>query len=136
MGGSNPYIRSPKMEKPRKPFKVKYLPMNIEVEVRPEAIPYGDTGLPGSVLDIALHHGVEIEHVCGGVAACSTCHVHIKSGGDTCNSAEDYEQDMLDVAPGVTPESRLSCQCVPNGEKDLVVEVPGWNRNLVREGQT
>ncbi len=110
------------------------MPMNKTVEVDPKDLPYGDTGLPGSVLDIALNNGVVIDHACGGVAACSTCHIFVKRGLQTCSEAEDYEFDMLDSAPGNTAESRLSCQCVPNGEADLVVEIPEWNRNLAREG--
>ncbi|MEO8325253.1 MAG: ferredoxin, partial [Nitrospirota bacterium] len=39
----------------------------------------------------------------------------------------------LDEAPGLTLQSRLSCQCVPNGEKDLTIEIPEWNKNLVKE---
>ena len=46
---------------------------------------------------------------------------------------DDDELDMIDEAPGVTTESRLACQCIPNGTQDLVVEIPAWNRNLVKE---
>lgn len=108
--------------------------MNQVVEVDPSKLPYGDTGLPGSLLDIALHHGISLDHACGGVCACSTCHVFVKSGMESCSEAEDSELDLVDAAPGNSMESRLSCQCVPDGEKDLVVEIPGWNRNLAKEG--
>ena len=47
--------------------------------------------------------------------------------------ASEDEEDQLDNAPGLEPESRLGCQCVPDGTKDVVVEIPDWNRNLVRE---
>lgn len=134
MGGSNPYIKYPQIVKPKKKFRIRFMPMDVTVEVDPAELPLGDTGLPGSILDIALHKGVEIDHACGGVSACSTCHVKLKEGGKTCSEAEDAELDMLDAAPGSTVESRLSCQCVPNGEADLVVEVPDWNRNLAKEG--
>ncbi|MDB5038467.1 MAG: fdxB [Bacteriovoracaceae bacterium] len=136
MGGTNPYIKNPQIEKPKQKFKVRFMPMNVEVEVDPEKLPLGDTGLPGSILDIALHNGIEIDHACGGVCACSTCHVYIKTGGETCNEAEDFEYDMLDSAPGNSTESRLSCQACPNGTKDIVVEIPGWNRNIVKEGNS
>jgi 2Fe-2S ferredoxin len=89
--------------------------------------------LPGSILDIALASGVDIDHACGGVVACSTCHIIVKQGLNTCNESTDEEEDQLDKAPGLTPFSRLACQCVPNGKENLVVEVPNWNRNLVRE---
>jgi 2Fe-2S ferredoxin len=135
MGGTNPYIKTPQLKRPTKPFKVTVLPQQLTIEVDPSRVPYGDTGLPGSVLDIALHNGVEIDHACGGVCACSTCHIFVKKGGASCNEAEDFELDMLDSAPGNTGESRLSCQCVPSGEEDLIIEIPGWNRNLAREGE-
>jgi ferredoxin, 2Fe-2S len=52
----------------------------------------------------------------------------------SCQAATDDEEDMLDTARAVTPESRLSCQCVPNGTMDLTVVIPAWNKNLVKEG--
>ena len=69
-----------------------------------------------------------------GACACATCHVHVVEGLSTCPPATDDEEDMLDTARDVRPESRLSCQCVPDGTKDLVVVVPKWNRNAVKEG--
>lgn len=134
MGGTNPYIKPPNVTKPKRVFRVKFMPMNKVIEVDPQKLPFGETGLPGSLLDIALAHGVEIDHACGGVSACSTCHVVVKEGFSSCNEPEDFELDMLDNAPGLTPQSRLSCQACPNGEVDLIVEIPGWNRNLAKEG--
>ena len=69
--------------------------------------------MPGSLLDILLNHKVPVDHACGGVAACSTCHVIVRKGLSSCNPAEEAEEDMLDTAPGLTPQSRLACQCVP-----------------------
>ena len=105
----------------------------ITIEVDPEKIPYGDVGQPGSILSIALEHGIEIEHSCGGVCACSTCHVIVKGGLDSCNEATDDELDQLEEARGLTMQSRLSCQTVPNGTTDLKVVIPAWNVNLVKE---
>ena len=134
MGGTNPYIKSPDIKKPTRKFKVTFEGQNKTIEVDPAKIPFGETGLAGSVLDIALNHGVDVDHACGGVCACSTCHIYVKQGLSSCSEATENELDMLELAPDVRPNSRLACQCVPNGESDLIVEIPDWNRNLVREG--
>jgi 2Fe-2S ferredoxin len=133
MGGVNPYIHQPNATKPSGKYRVTFLPMNITAEVDPEKLPYGQEGLPGSLLDIALAHDVEIDHACGGVCACSTCHVVVREGFGTLNPASEDEEDQLDNAPGLTPHSRLACQAIPDGSADLVVEIPAWNRNLVQE---
>lgn len=86
-----------------------------------------------NLLDIALDHDVDIDHACGGVCACSTCHVVVREGLSSCNEAEEAEEDQLDKAPGLTSQSRLACQTIPDGSQNLVVEIPNWNRNLVRE---
>ena|SRR5690349_4796889 len=133
MGGSNPYIDqqvSPATQK----FTITFLPMNVTVEVDPEQIPYGVTGLPGSILDIALAAGIEIDHACGGVCACSTCHCIVREGTESLSDMSEAEEDELSFAPGLTPNSRLSCQTVPDGSRNIVVEIPNWNRNAVREG--
>jgi ferredoxin, 2Fe-2S len=138
MGGVNPYITAATTKKPERPFKVLFkleeTGETVEVPVDPAKIPFGDHGLEGSLLDIAEGAGISINHSCGGVCACSTCHVHVTEGLETCSPATEDEEDMLDEAPAVDTESRLSCQCVPNGTKNLVVIVPKWNRNAVKEG--
>ena len=135
MGGSNPYLKPAEFELPTRKYRITFRHDGREtvVEVDPAKIPYGRDGLPGSVLDVGLAHGVDIDHACGGVCACSTCHVIVRAGGESLNEQSEPEADMLDNAPGLTPQSRLSCQSVPDGNADLVVEIPGWNRNLVRE---
>lgn len=132
MGGINPYIDQPQIKAPSKRYKIRFLPDDVVVEVDPEQLPEG-TGQPGSVLAIALANGLELDHACGGVVACSTCHIYVREGADSCNPAEDPEEDMLDEARGLEVDSRLSCQCVPDGNSDVVVEIPEWNRNLVSE---
>ena len=140
MGGTNPYIEKPEIELPKKAYKITFQRVEgspIVFQVDPAKLPYGPTGQPGSILDIALNGGVEgidLEHACGGVCACSTCHVKIKQGLASCNEPTDDELDQLDEAPDVSLESRLGCQCVPNGTMDIVVEIPAWNKNLVKEG--
>jgi ferredoxin, 2Fe-2S len=136
MGGQNPYIKDAAVELPIAKYSLTIIDEQKQshvIEVDPARIPYGDHGLPGSILDIALAHGIALDHACGGVCACSTCHVIVRQGGATCGEPTDDEADQLDEAYGITPQSRLACQCVPNGRTPLVVEIPAWNRNLARE---
>lgn len=133
MAGVNPYIEAAVVKKPSRRYSITFMPMNVKIEVDPKIDRYGHNGLELSVLDIAEGAGVDIDHACGGVCACSTCHVLVRQGGESCNAATDDELDQLDNAPGLELQSRLACQCVPDGTSDIVVEVPGWNRNLVRE---
>ena len=133
MAGTNPYIRSAPPKPPAQKYTITFLPSNERVEVDPVKIPYDRTGLAGSILDIALGHDVDLDHSCGGVCACSTCHVIVRQGIEACGEASEDELDQLDKAPGIEATSRLGCQCVPDGSCDLVVEIPNWNRNLVSE---
>ncbi len=133
MGGTNPYLKSVAPERPTRKYKLTFRPEEREVEVDPARVPYDRTGQPGSILDIALAHDVDLDHSCGGVLACSTCHVIVRQGIESCGEPSEDELDMLEKAPGLEPNSRLGCQCVPNGTSDVVVEIPEWNRNLVSE---
>jgi 2Fe-2S ferredoxin len=135
MGGKNPYIEEAKFTPATKKFKLTFIRDGkpTEVEVDPAKVPYGHDGLPGSILDIAMGYHMGLDHACGGVCACSTCHVIVHEGSDSCNEASDAEFDQLDEAAGVTAKSRLGCQCVPDGTKDVVVEIPEWNRNFAKE---
>lgn len=135
MGGVNPYIQQPDVTMPTGKYRITFMPMNVTVDVDPDKFPYEHNGLPGSILDIALGNGIEMDHACGGVCACSTCHVVVKEGLDTLNEPTEEEEDQLEEAPGLKPTSRLACQSVPDGTTDIVVEIPEWNRNLVQEGQ-
>ena len=114
-------------------YQITFLPMKKNVELSFDEIPTEGEGLQGSILNTALSAGIDMEHSCGGVCACSTCHIIVRQGLDTCNEATDDEEDMLDLAPGLEPQSRLACQCVPDGSQDIIVEIPEWNRNLVTE---
>lgn len=138
MGGTNPYIEKTEYQLPTKTYTITFVKQStnesVVVQVDPDKIPYGETGLPGSILDIAMANGIDLEHACGGVCACSTCHVYVKQGLETCNEGTDDEFDQLDEAPAITLHSRLGCQCVPDGTKDILVEIPAVNKNLVKEG--
>jgi 2Fe-2S ferredoxin len=79
-----------------------------------------------------LRNGVDIEHACEKSCACTTCHVIVREGYDSLNPPGELEDDYLDKAWGLQPESRLSCQAVVAGE-DLVVEIPRYTINMIGE---
>jgi 2Fe-2S ferredoxin len=88
---------------------------------------------PGvTICDAALAQGIEIEHACEKSCACTTCHVYVREGRESLNEAEEEEDDLLDKAWGLDPDSRLSCQAVV-AEQDLVVEIPKYTINMVSE---
>ena len=82
--------------------------------------------LAGSVLDIAIRAKIDIDHSCGGYCACTTCHVKIIKGHDSCSALSDDEDDMLQTVANRDSDSRLACQCVPDGTQDLEIIVPTW----------
>ena len=75
-----------------------------------------------SILDVAEEHGARVGHACGGNLACSTCHVYVQEGSDSLPEISDKENDIMDKAFDVRPESRLGCQC-RLGNEDVVVEI-------------
>ena len=85
-----------------------------------------------SVCDAALRSGLDIEHACEMSCACTTCHVFVREGFDSLPEADDLEEDFLDKAWGVEPDSRLSCQAII-ADKDIVVEIPRYTINMVSE---
>ena len=88
---------------------------------------------PGqSICDVALQNHIEIEHACEKSCACTTCHVYIREGMDSLNENTEEEDDMLDKAWGLDPDSRLSCQTIV-GDEDLVIEIPKYTINMVSE---
>lgn len=89
---------------------------------------------PGiSICDALLQNGIEIEHACEKSCACTTCHVILREGYSSLNPAEELEDDLLDKAWGLEPNSRLSCQALV-ADTDLVVEIPKYTINMVKEG--
>jgi len=129
MGGFNPYIKEPIISQAQKKFRITFLPEGKTIEIDPNLSLSSENGLPGSILDCALAQGISIEHACGGVCACSTCHILIQQGAEACSPSTENEEDQLEKAPGLSSQSRLACQCVPNGSQDLIVRIPHWNRN-------
>ena len=102
--------------------KITFLPINQTFD--------GDSG--ESILEVAIRHDVPIQHACGGYCACTTCHVIIREGFDSLPEADEVEEDLLDKAWGLEPESRLSCQAKV-GNEDLVIEIPKYTINMVSE---
>ena len=90
-----------------------------------------------SFLEIAEANEIDLDHACGGVCACSTCHVKIAEGADALNESTEDEEDQLDEARDVDLTSRLGCQArierAPEGGV-IRVDIPAWNVNLVKEG--
>lgn len=86
-----------------------------------------------SVLEIAHKHGVDIEGACEGSLACSTCHVIVDPEWYAMlKEASEDEEDMLDLAFGLTKTSRLGCQIVMTPELDgLTVKLPAATRNMM-----
>ena len=112
--------------------KVTFLPENITIEFDPETMPYKEHGLKGSLLDVALNHGLHLDHACGGNCACTTCHVVVKAGENNLSEMQEDEEDRLFTAADLTLHSRLGCQAIVKG--DVTVEIPAWNRNYISEG--
>ena len=88
---------------------------------------------PGtSICDSLLANDIDIEHACEKSCACTTCHVIVREGFDSLNEATEEEEDLLDKAWGLEPQSRLSCQAQV-GETPLVIEIPRYMINMARE---
>jgi 2Fe-2S ferredoxin len=79
-----------------------------------------------------LQNNIAIEHACEKSCACTTCHVVIREGIESLPEAAEKEEDMLDMAWGLTPQSRLSCQLVV-GTTPLTIEIPKYTINHARE---
>jgi len=90
---------------------------------------------PGtSICDALLDNGIEVEHACEKSCACTTCHVVVREGFNSLAAAEEIEEDLLDKAWGLEPNSRLSCQAQV-GQVPLVIEIPKYTINMVKEGK-
>ena len=85
-----------------------------------------------SVCEALLRNDIEIEHACEMSCACTTCHVIVREGFDSLEEADELEEDYLDKAWGLEPESRLSCQAQV-GDANLVVEIPRYTINHASE---
>ena len=107
---------------------IKILP---QTEYAPEGktieVPSGTT-----ICEALLDNHVEIEHACDQVCACTTCHVIVREGFASLSEMEENEEDMLDRAWGLEPNSRLSCQAILSNT-DVTVEIPKYSINHAKE---
>lgn len=108
--------------------RIKVLP---HAEICPQGAEFEAT-VGMSICDNLLKHDIEIEHACEKVCACTTCHVIVRAGYDSLDGPEEKEEDMLDRAWGLEPQSRLSCQAKVAGA-DLVIEIPKYSINHAKE---
>ena len=107
----------------------------IKILPHEELCPTGaelDANKGETVLDVVLKNGIKLEHACEKSCACTTCHVIIKKGFDSLEESSELEDDMLDKAWGLEPESRLGCQAKIE-DQDLTVEIPKYTINLAAE---
>ena len=87
-----------------------------------------------SICQNLLDNGIVVEHACEMSCACTTCHVIVREGFDGLEPSEELEDDLLDKAWGLEPNSRLSCQAMVN-KTPLVVEIPRYSINMTKEGK-
>ncbi|MGI4843664.1 MAG: ISC system 2Fe-2S type ferredoxin [Janthinobacterium lividum] len=107
----------------------------ITVLPHPDCVPSGasiEAASGTSICDALLENDIDIEHACGKVGACTTCHLIVREGFPSLAQASDNEEDMLDRAWGVEHLSRLSCQAIV-AEADLTVEIPRYSLNHAKE---
>src|SRR5947199_7171565 len=98
--------------------KIRFEPDGVEVEV-----PVGT-----SILEASRRGGAQVGSACGGVCACSTCHVYVKEGLDALSSASEREEDIMDKAFDVKATSRLGCQSKMLQDRTYVVEITRESR--------
>ena len=85
-----------------------------------------------TICEVLLEHYINIEHACDMSCACTTCHVIVREGLNSLNEADENEDDLLDRAWGLEPNSRLSCQAIV-AQQNLVVEIPKYTINHAKE---
>ena len=99
-----------------------YCPAGAEISA-----PAGTT-----ICEALLENHINIEHACEMSCACTTCHVIVQQGFESLEASEEEEDDLLDRAWGLQPNSRLSCQAIL-AQKDLVIEIPKYSVNHAKE---
>ncbi|MEN9497660.1 MAG: hypothetical protein RL750_559 [Bacteroidota bacterium] len=84
-----------------------------------------------SLLEVALKNDIDLHHNCGGVCACSTCHLYVQQGEEFLEELSDKEEDFIDRAVNPRLNSRLGCQCLlQEGKGEVVVTLPDQTQFL------
>ena len=107
----------------------------IKILPHPEYCPQGAeirASAGTSICEALLENHIAIEHACDMSCACTTCHVIVRAGLASLNPAEEEEEDLLDRARGLEPNSRLSCQTIL-AQQDVTVEIPKYSINHAKE---
>ena len=107
----------------------------IKILPHPEYCPAGaEVTAPAgtSICEALLDNGIKIEHACDMSCACTTCHVVVRKGFESLGEMDESEEDLLDRAWGLEPQSRLSCQAIV-AKEDLTVEIPRYSINHAKE---
>ena len=107
----------------------------IKILPHPEYCPQGaQVSAPAgtSICEAQLDNHINIEHACDMSCACTTCHVIVREGLNSLNTPDENEEDLLDRAWGLEPNSRLSCQAFL-GQSDVTVDIPKYSINHAKE---
>ncbi|MDD0838141.1 ISC system 2Fe-2S type ferredoxin [Curvibacter sp. HBC61] len=107
----------------------------IKILPHPEYCPQGaelKVATGTNICEALLDNGIHIEHACDMSCACTTCHVIVREGFNSLNEPEEVEEDLLDRAWGLEPQSRLSCQAIV-ARDNLTVEIPKYSINHAKE---
>ncbi|HEY9224173.1 MAG TPA: ISC system 2Fe-2S type ferredoxin [Variovorax sp.] len=107
----------------------------IKILPHPEYCPQGaEVSAPAgtSICEALLDNHINIEHACEMSAACTTCHVVVRQGFDSLNPSDEVEDDLLDRAWGLEPQSRLSCQAIL-AQENVTIEIPKYSINHAKE---
>ncbi|MDL2338923.1 MAG: ISC system 2Fe-2S type ferredoxin [Pseudomonadota bacterium] len=99
-----------------------YCPSGTEIQAQPGT----------SICEALLENGIEIEHACEMSCACTTCHVVVRQGFASLGEMDETEEDLLDRAWGLEPNSRLSCQAIL-AQQDVTIEIPKYTINHAKE---
>lgn len=87
-----------------------------------------------SILEVTEDHDVHLNHNCGGVCACSTCHIYVHKGDESLEEISDKEEDFIDRAINPRLESRLACQCIIlDDDAEIHVTIPDQKQIIGHE---